>query len=202
MKQKNKDLLRKFEIMKDWMVADTRSAMYLARANFLVAQGLLNYTEIIGSFIKPDGNAGERFDAFFERMGTPYKDLLKRFNRRRKRHPHVVYDDLRCGLTHEYTIKRKKFTIYNPGSEMSEDQIAGLEVLVNGVRTKCQCGILYSKPTGGRGAWLIINPKYWLDFKDALEIYWKELNDEKNRELRRNSFKRAREINFLEFEVL
>ena len=101
MKQKNEQLLKKFEIMKEWMIQDIERAMFKAEANFLVAQGLLNYTEIIGSFIKSNTKrSGEKFDSFFKRMGPEYERLLKRFNKRRKEKPHIVYDDLRCGLTH------------------------------------------------------------------------------------------------------
>ncbi|MGI8426847.1 MAG: hypothetical protein ACR2M4_09720 [Actinomycetota bacterium] len=85
MKQTNEELLKKCEAMKNWMVADIRRAMFSAQANFLVGMGLMNYTEIVGSFIRPDGNAGERFDAFFERLGSEYRDLLKRFNKKREK---------------------------------------------------------------------------------------------------------------------
>jgi hypothetical protein len=199
MKQTNDELLRKFQTLKEWMIGDTERAMFQARANFLVAQGLLNYTEIAGSFIAPDGYPGERFDVFFGRMGQPYKDLLKRFNGRRKKHPHVVYDDLRCGLTHEYVIKRKRFTVFNPPNQMSDEAIDNITVNLSGTKVRIQCGVIHAKIGASTNAWFIVNPKYWLDFKNALEAYWNELQDRNNKDLRQNFFKRARQINLLGF---
>jgi hypothetical protein len=184
------------------MIADTQRAMFEARANFLVAQGLLNYTEIVGSFIVPDGNSGERFDAFFDRMGQPYRDLLKRFNRRRKKNPHIVYDDLRCGLAHEYVIKRKSFTILNTAKEMSDEDISRIRIRASdGTKKILECGIIHDKTEKG-GRWVIVNPKYWLDFKNALEAYWNELQVRNNKDLRKSVFKRARKINLLRFQLL
>ena len=202
MKQTNQELLRKFETMARWMIEDTKRAMFSAKANFLVAQGLLNYTEVIGSFIDPDGNTGERFDTFFTKMGSDYSLLLKRFNNRRRRRPHIVYDDLRCGLTHEYTIKRKKFIVYNHDgqSELSDDEINNLSININGINTKCVAGVMTSQDHK-KGVWHFVDPKYWLDFKIALEQYLKEIVNERNLELRRNFFRRARKINFIEFTV-
>jgi hypothetical protein len=182
------------------MVGDIERAMFEARANFLVAQGLSNYTEIVGAFIKPHAPSGERFDAFFSRMGLPYQELLKNFNGRRKHHPHVVYDDLRCGLTHEYVIKRKRFTIYNPRDRYSEEEINNRTISINGVKRNINCGVMHVKLNKRAGAWLIINAKYWLDFRNAIEKYYEDLNIEKNKDLRKNFFQRARQINFLNFQ--
>jgi hypothetical protein len=197
MKQTNDELLKKFETVKSWMIADTQRAMFEARANFLVAQGLFNYTEIVGSFILPTHNMGQRFDAFFARMGPPYMSLLRRFNGRRKKHPHIIYDDLRCGLAHEYAIKRKNFIIYNSPKELSDEQINDLEITLQGVRSKISCGLIHVRSSRSKSAWMVVNPKYWLDFRNALDDYWAELNDKSNKALRAAFFKRARNINFL-----
>jgi hypothetical protein len=125
----------------------TERAMFQGKANFLVAQALLNYTETVGSFILPNGKSGERFDVFFSRIGDKYRDLLRRFNKSilKKRHNkrtlvkrHIIYDDLRCGLTHEYTVKRKKFTIYGyaAATTPSDDVINNLKIQINGVQTR------------------------------------------------------------------
>lgn len=200
MRQTNQQLIHKFETMARWMVEDTNRAMFQARANFLVAQGLLNYTEMVGSFINPNGNSGERFDAFFSRMGNEYSQLLRRFNGRRRRNPHIVYDDLRCGLTHEYAIKRKKFIVYNASTALSDAQINTLGIPINGVTTACVAGVMHSRD-GSRGVWHFVDPKYWLDFKLALENYLNEIRNPANNVLRRNFFTRARQINFNQFSV-
>lgn len=203
MKQTNADLLRKFETMTRWMIEDTYRAMFQAKANFLVALGLLNYTEIIGSFINPTTNSsGERFDAFFERMGDEYTTLLRRFNNRREQNRHIVYDDLRCGLTHEYTIKRKRFIVYNHdgNNQLNDQQINNLRIPINGSLTQCTAGVMHSWENR-KGVWHFIDPKYWLDFRIALDHYWNEIQNARDGILRRNFIRRAREINFLEFRV-
>ncbi|MCL4339155.1 hypothetical protein M1271_05695 [Patescibacteria group bacterium] len=202
MKQTNDELIRKFETMVRWMSEDTKRAMFQAKANFLVAQGLLNYSEVIGSFILPNGNSGERFDSFFSRMGEEYRLLLRRFNGRRRNNPHIVYDDLRCGLTHEYAIKRKKFIVYNHGGgqDLTDNQIDNLLININGQNIRCIAGVIHSWEHN-KGVWRFIDPKYWLDFRRAVEQYLTEVRNPHNRDLRRSFFNRARTINFLQFSV-
>lgn len=202
MKQTNNDLLRKFGVMKYWMVGDLERTMFVARANFLVAQGLLNYTETIGSFLEPDGTAGKRFDAFFRRLGPSYEQLLKRFNGRRRSRPHVIYDDLRCGLAHEYVIKRKDFTVFNPGRKLSDDEILGQTLEINGVISEVSCGVVHANIDSRRTAWLIVNSRYWLDFRNGVETLWQELNRRESKILREKFFRRARQINFVRFAQL
>ena len=59
-------MLRNFETMSRWIIKDTKRAMFQLKANFLVDQGLLNYTEVFGFFIILNGSSGEQFDAFFQ----------------------------------------------------------------------------------------------------------------------------------------
>ena len=71
-------------------------------ANYLVALGLICYTEVVGHEIRKfrnlsygSGYSQDSFDTFLgEYMG--YKDLLDKY---------PVYDWYRCGLTHEFKIK-------------------------------------------------------------------------------------------------
>jgi len=70
--------------------------------NFLVALGLLCYTEFAGSLLTTGSGAGKRFNAFFDELGPRYKAFRKQHN---------VYGDLRCGLAHEYFVKKKSCTI-------------------------------------------------------------------------------------------
>ena len=62
-------------------------------------------------------------------------------------------------------------------------------------------GVMYVKDTASKGYWLIVDPAYWLDFKNAVDEYWRQICDKRNIELRKNFFKRAREINFKNFNV-
>lgn len=203
-KKRELELLRKFEVIKSWMIDDVKRAMFDGRANFLAAQGLLIYTEFVGSLItgKGEGNSGDNFDTFFIKLGIGYEALLKRHNRKRKSRPHVIYDDLRCGLVHEYLVKRKIFTIYNANKSMTDTEIRNIHLVeLDGTQVNIATGVVFKKDTNGKGHWLIIDPLYWLDFKIALDKYWQEICDENNIDLRKNFFKRAREINLKNFNI-
>ncbi|MCL4534997.1 MAG: hypothetical protein M1370_07565 [Bacteroidetes bacterium] len=71
--------------------------------NFLAALGLLCYTEFGGKLRfcrkRDDGKdfASENFNLFFDELGPGYKAF---------RQHHNVYDIFRCGLAHEYYVKK------------------------------------------------------------------------------------------------
>ncbi len=71
--------------------------------NFLAALGLLCYTEFGGKLRfgvkRADGHdvASENFNQFFDLMGPAYQAF---------RAHHNVYDTFRCGLAHEYYVKK------------------------------------------------------------------------------------------------
>jgi len=77
-------------------------------ANFMSALALLSYTEFAGKLkynclkANRDNSASENFNRFFDDLGDAYKQF---------RSNHNVYDIFRCGLAHEYFVKRD-FTIY------------------------------------------------------------------------------------------
>ena len=81
--------------------------------NFLAALGLLCYTEFGGKLRfdrkRRDGSdiASENFNLFFDELGPEYKSF---------RQQHNVYDIFRCGLAHEYYVK-KSCTIYMFGDQ-------------------------------------------------------------------------------------
>jgi hypothetical protein len=50
-----------------------------------------------------------------------------------------------------------------------------------------------------KGVWYFIDPKYWLDFKNALDSYWLEINNPKNKLYAKRLFSRERQVNFLKF---
>jgi hypothetical protein len=67
--------------------------------NLLAALGLLCYTEFAGRIKRNDfSGASSRacFDEFFADLGPDYASLLQSCR---------VYNDLRCGLAHEYFVK-------------------------------------------------------------------------------------------------
>ena len=71
--------------------------------NFLAALGLLCYTEFGGKLRfgvkRPDGSdvASANFNQFFDLLGPDYQAF---------RAQHNVYDIFRCGLAHEYYVKK------------------------------------------------------------------------------------------------
>jgi hypothetical protein len=81
-----------------------RSALADGRREPARCPGLLCYTEFLGSFItgKTKGSSRRNFEAFFDRLGPCYA----RFAR-----AHDAYEILRCGMVHEYAVKRD-CTIY------------------------------------------------------------------------------------------
>lgn len=69
--------------------------------NFLAALGLLCYTEFAGGLKNGDfsrGKAKANFDSFFDELGPEYKAFNAKYD---------VYGDLRCGLVHEYYVKKR-----------------------------------------------------------------------------------------------
>ncbi len=69
--------------------------------NFLAALGLLCYTEFGGKLKYRKKTASENFNRFFDYLGPDYKAFRAGFNRQND-----VYDVFRCGLAHEYYIKK------------------------------------------------------------------------------------------------
>ncbi len=65
--------------------------------NFLAALGLLCYTEFGGKLRFNRKKASANFNEFFDCLGTVYADFRK---------THNVYDVFRCGLAHEYYVKK------------------------------------------------------------------------------------------------
>ena len=70
--------------------------------NFLAALGLLCYTEFGGKLRfnvtrKGKDVASANFNHFWDLLGAPYQALRARHN---------VYDIFRCGLAHEYYVKK------------------------------------------------------------------------------------------------
>lgn len=103
----NKHEVKKFfkEYIFGFIFSDIQREINLARSgedagNFLASLGLLCYTEFLGgiairSFRRRSSK--KRFDIFFNSMGKNYEDFNKKVN---------VYDIFRCGMAHEYFIKK------------------------------------------------------------------------------------------------
>lgn len=90
---------------KGFIYGDIQREIDLARSgkeagNFLCAVSLLCYTEFAGGLKRgrfARGEASINFNEFFDTLGYKYRDFRARCN---------VYDIFRCGLAHEYYVKR------------------------------------------------------------------------------------------------
>lgn len=100
----------RFQEAKRFIVADIERELTFARAgndagNFLCALALLCYTEFMGGVERNKferGEARRNFESFFPQLGPAYAALTGTMD---------VYDIFRCGLAHEYYVKRD-CTIY------------------------------------------------------------------------------------------
>ncbi len=108
-----------FEQAKLFIFSDVEREIQLARAsqadesalrslgitpgggNFLAALGLLCYTEFGGKLKYRKKTASENFNRFFDYLGPDYKTFRASFKRQNE-----VYDVFRCGLAHEYYVKK------------------------------------------------------------------------------------------------
>ncbi len=87
--------------------------------NFLAALGLLCYTEFGGKLKYRKKTASENFNRFFDYLGPNYKAFRASFKRQNE-----VYDVFRCGLAHEYYVKKScdiKMLANGPGPGIGRD---------------------------------------------------------------------------------
>jgi len=200
----------KLKEITNWMCNDISRSIFSAKANFLVALGLMNYTEILGSFITGEfqkdnsdtiklnqkaehikTTSTERFNSFFRRLGDSYKELIdiKKLK---------VYDELRCGLTHEYLVKKKQFCIYGTDSFLNEQEMNSLPNPIS-PKSIAHSGVIYQVDPSGNETWHILNPKYYIDFKRAKEKLISEIESGSNKTLISNFQERCRYVNLARF---
>lgn len=126
------------------MISDLEKSCSNAQANFLVALGIFNYIEILGSFYYYDnsrGNCTKRFNFVFNNiLNRTYKNFFAKLNRITS---NGSYDCLRCGMSHEYLVKTYRvktdavkinFTIYGVNNPIEyrvvvQQSLCGLELV-------------------------------------------------------------------------
>lgn len=128
---------------KEFIFSDIQREISLAKSkkgsgNFLCALGLLCYTEFAGGMqrkkFKRTENR-ENFETFFKELGKEYEDFQNN---------HKVYEIFRCGLAHEFYVKRH-CTIY-----MLKGEKNGIGIGIN-----------------SDGSYYFVVEKYFEDFKKA-----------------------------------
>lgn len=163
------EYFERFEKMQRWIITDLRRSTLDAKANFLVAMGVFNYIEVLGSFFVPDTRrrcATRRFNFAFQNLfSAPYQAIFTQLQTLTS----GAYDCLRCGMTHEYLIKTYNvrgqaidvtFTIYG---------VDDIGAYTSNVLTK-NCGVELVQI--GTGYHLrIFNPRLIHDLNMAFEEY-------------------------------
>lgn len=163
------EYFERFEKMQSWIIADLRRSTLDAKANFLVAMGIFNYIEVLGSFFVPDTRpryASRRFNFAFQNLfSAPYQLFFTDLQTLTT----GAYDCLRCGMTHEYLIKTYttaghatdiNFTIYGV------DDLAGY---TSNILTK-NCGVELVQ-IGTNYHLRVYNPRLIHDLNLAFEEY-------------------------------
>jgi len=165
------DIEREIAFAKSEIHGDTRS--YSGGGNYLCALGLLCYTEFMGGIVTGSfskGSCKNRFDAFFNKMGTLYKSFNRRVN---------VYKVFRCGMAHEYFIKK------SGGISMLKEE--GVKLGVDGKPTLHSPGVsLYrgAFPCGigilDDGQYFFGVEQYYEDFAVTCRKVHKDISDSSN----------------------
>jgi hypothetical protein len=103
--QKFKRNFENLEKFQGFAINDLRNATVKANANFLVAMGVFNYMEVLGSFAYPKGSCSKRFNhvlnRHFPNSYMSFRVNLKKLSGSKDN----AYKIFRCGLTHEYVVK-------------------------------------------------------------------------------------------------
>ena len=156
------------DIVFGWMCKDIEREIELARkchkaGNVLCALALTAYTEFMGRKLRFSGRPPSKdkqfFDAFFKTLGSEYEELLLTVN---------VYNIFRCGLVHEYFVKRScTITMLNTPNKPLE--IAGQPP--TSVPRPVRCGI----GVASNGSYYFVVEKYLEDFKNACKSLQDEL---------------------------
>ena len=162
-----------------FMCADIERELNLARAgqpagNFLCALGLLCYTEFMGGLllknvcVKPK----KRFDAFFDYIGPDYRKFGQTC---------TVYDVFRCGLAHEYFVKRE-CTIFmlNGPDPLTVAGITRMGPSMYIPDATLQPPIKVGIGRASNGRYFFIVEQYYQDFRDACKRLLKELETDPN----------------------
>ena len=185
-----REYFESFLKMQEFIINDLINATIWARANFLVAMGIFNYIEILGSFCLPDGNCKEKFNFVFENDLLP-KEYKIFYNKLKMITD--PYDCLRCGMVHEYLIKTYSkdektkltinFTIYG---------VENYEEYKRNVFSK-KCGIELIVWEEGKSYHINVhNPRLIHDLNLAFENFKQKVNESEF--YRKNFLKRANEI--------
>lgn len=202
--------LTDFEIFTRWMYDDCKKSLVEAGAQYLVAMGLFNYIETLGTLLlgyyQADGKSRtkpeKRFNAFFSYLGNDYAKLVDE-------HPEI-YDELRCGLTHEMLPKNRKFTLAQKNAPgripiLNFQQIRPsfsspsdvLEAILTPSDLKAP-GVFFIK-NDNEEKWFILVPNLCEDFESGVKKLILEIKTSSNPHLVSKFFDTMKHFNFENF---
>ena len=163
-----RDFLEKY--VKGWMFRDIEDGIR-SNSNFLVALGLMTYTEILGGVIRcihcgticdvvfTRGNSKENFNACFKELGECYEKVAGG----------DPYGNVRSGLVHQYFIKFKGAKVTN-----NRDDIDGsFNTYEN------NCGV-YEDANGRMN---LITNIYFRDLRNKVDTILQDLDTAGSREI-------------------
>lgn len=191
--EKQKENLEKLKKLIHW-INDLDSCLYEVQAQYVVASSIFNYIETLGMFLKGyNTKSRERFESFFSYLGPGYEYLIKN----NKNLDCDVYNELRCGLTHELIPKKRKFIFIHAGIDKDWWKKDTKKKLI---KKEQEIGLF---PSGvmideSKTIWLIHVPKLMYDFQLAEDKLIKEIESGK-KELIKNFDEVANKINLKNF---
>lgn len=160
------DYFIRLEKIQRWINNDLENASVNAQANFLVAMGVFNYIEILGSFYEHDGTSTARFNFVFNNLlNNEYQQVFSDI----QQVTGSAYGCLRCGMTHEYAVKTYQFnnstskfsyTIYGVNNKVQYDKN------INDIN----CGLVLEQ-NGNDYHLDIYNPRFIHDLNEAFEEF-------------------------------
>ncbi len=130
MDEKLKENIEKIKTLINW-TNDLDATLYQVQAQYVVAMCIFNYIETLGMFLvgyyKKDEKTDEilidkktgkkiktsgrkRFEKFFKELGPEYAKLIEDVKI-------DIYEEFRCGFTHELIPKKYKFSVVHVGRE-------------------------------------------------------------------------------------
>ena len=142
--------------------------------NFLCALGLLCYTEFMGGISTGSFSKGpdkSRFDAFFNLMGPDYEAFNRQIN---------VYKIFRCGMVHEYFIKKSGVIYMLSGGVNIVSTMSGDVGSLGGAPSVLKGPVQYGIGILDDGRYFFIVEQYYKDFAQACHKVYAQLMSSSN----------------------
>jgi hypothetical protein len=164
------DIKREIAFAKSGCKIQSDNRSYSGGGNYLCALGLLCYTEFMGGIYLGTFKESSRilFDTFFHLMGPDYeafdKQLSKKPSMRDPRKKLSAYEVFRCGMVHEYFIKKSGVISMLSGNVHQQLTIEGDEFTLQPI------GVSTYKGLAQQGIGILDDGRYFF----VVEQYYKD----------------------------